>query len=252
MPWCAPCLEIALMCPWPLLVVLVVGSVGCGPQPVARLHIPACVLSGEVVNADGSSSDGASRPLERFRWDFGDGSPALIMRSPVVQHAYPATGVFDVGLTVTTDADVSATTVATLIVHSPGTECEQTMDRPTGVDAQGVPCAVTVSPEVRGGPFGGFQSQAGTGAQGTVNIEFSCPVASVRVTALDPDFPGNTMTALDAQGAVLDTVEFQGDNTPGTLTRDTQRVRAPGITRISLVAAPREYIAYDDVRFTSP
>ncbi|MDQ6830946.1 MAG: hypothetical protein M3081_18940 [Gemmatimonadota bacterium] len=88
-----------------------------------------------------------------------------------------------------------------------------------------------------------FQSDPGHGQSHTIVINFSAPVSTVAITIWDPDFPGNSMTAYDASGAVISSQGFGYDLTPGRLTTET--VTASGaISRIVLVAALGDYVSY--------
>lgn len=120
-------------------------------------------------------------------------------------------------------------------VPSPGTHC--------GV-------SVGISPFVTGGVFGGFQSNPGTGVSAPITITLSPPVASVSVTALDPDFPGNRMDAFDAGGGLVSSAPFVGDGTPGVFTTSTATVTGAAIARVILVPAPAEFVAYNGLSFT--
>lgn len=107
----------------------------------------------------------------------------------------------------------------------------------------------TISPYCTGGPFGGFQSTAGTGYQNSIYIYFSSPVSSVTLTALDPDYYANFITAYDGYGNPVDYKEFAYDNAPGTYTTSTRTVSGSGITMIALTPNSLDYIAYDNLSF---
>jgi hypothetical protein len=108
---------------------------------------------------------------------------------------------------------------------------------------------VDIGPYAFGGPFGGFQSTPGTGVQSTITVTFSSPVSGVGVTALDPDFETNEMIARDVQGAVLERVGFEADNTPGTYSESEVFIDAAGIASVELVPANADYVAYDKLVF---
>jgi hypothetical protein len=102
-----------------------------------------------------------------------------------------------------------------------------------------------IAPYCTGGPFGGFQSTSGTGAQGTVTITFANPVNYVSFTALDPDYSGNTFTVKNASGVVVSSGSFIGDNAPGQYTESGVGVTSYGsIKEVILTAAPNDYVAY--------
>ena len=132
----------------------------------------------------------------------------------------------------------------TAIGHAQSTSCP--------VPSPGTHCGVSVgiSPFVTGGVFGGFQSNPGTGVSAPITVTFSPAVASVSVTALDPDFFGNRMDAFDAGGVLLDSAPFIGDGTPGVFTTSTTTVTGAAIARVVLVPAPAEFVAYDGLSFT--
>jgi hypothetical protein len=88
-----------------------------------------------------------------------------------------------------------------------------------------------------------FQSNPGHGLSNPIDITFNPPAASVTVTAYDPTFDGNSMTAFDADGAVIGTVPFPGNGTPGTLTTQTGTLSG-SIARVLLTPAPLDYVAY--------
>jgi hypothetical protein len=124
---------------------------------------------------------------------------------------------------------------------------------PCTVTGPGTFCGVTVgiSPYATGGPFGGFQSTSGTGAQTTITVTFSSPVPWVSVTALDPDFGGNQLRAFDAMNTLVATVPFDVDGTPGAFTTSAKAVTA-SVARIALVPDPADYLAYDTLQIRPP
>lgn len=107
----------------------------------------------------------------------------------------------------------------------------------------------TINPYCTGGPFGGFQSTAGTGGSSSIYITFSSPVSSVTLTALDPDYYGNFITAFDGNGNLVEYKEFAYDNAPGSFTTSTRTVSGSGITLIALSPNSSDYIAYDNLSF---
>jgi len=106
----------------------------------------------------------------------------------------------------------------------------------------------TISPFCTGGPFGGFQSTAGTGGSSSIYIYFDSPVSSVTLTALDPDYIGNFITAY-SYSTVVDYVMFDYDNAPGSYTTSTKTVSGSGITHIALTPNESDYIAYNNFSF---
>jgi len=85
---------------------------------------PSIPLVGQTVtfNASTSQPSGGSLLGCSFLWDFGDGTPpVLIRKNPVVTYQYQTGGLFDVTLTVTNTGGVSNTTYKQLTVLSPPT-----------------------------------------------------------------------------------------------------------------------------------
>ena len=122
------------------------------------------------------------------------------------------------------------------------------------VSAPGVtPCGIVVgiSPFATGGPFGGFQSDPGTGASSTIGVTFSGPVRSVGVTAFDPDFAGNRVEAYNAAGSLVAFQNFAIDNTPGVFTASNVTVTASGIVRVLLIPGAADFVAYGGLTFTT-
>jgi hypothetical protein len=107
----------------------------------------------------------------------------------------------------------------------------------------------TISPYCTGGPFGGFQSTAGTGGSSSIYMYFSSPVSSVTLRALDPDYIGNFITAYDGYGQPVDYEMYDYDNAPGSYTTSTKTVTGSGITMIALSPNSSDYIAYDSFSF---
>ena len=117
------------------------------------------------------------------------------------------------------------------------------------------PCGpVQIAPGYPADLWGEFQSVPGTGYQETVTLTFPCPVASVTVTAYDPDFSENEMIAYDSSGTELSHVWFVGDNAPGTLTTDTRTVLTAGapIEEVLLHPDPLDYVSYGNISYTVP
>lgn len=108
----------------------------------------------------------------------------------------------------------------------------------------------TTTPYATGGPFGGFQSTPGTGAQSTITLRFTHPQSSVEVRALDPDYSQNWLVAYDAWGWEITRAQFPYDSTPWYDNVGTARVAASNIYRADLVPDPADYVAYDRVRLS--
>ena len=106
-----------------------------------------------------------------------------------------------------------------------------------------------VDPYCTGGPFGGFQSTAGTGGSSSIYIYFNPAVSSVTLTALDPDYTSNFITAYNGYNQLVDYKMFDYDNSPGNYTESTKTVSGSRITMIALSPNSSDYIAYKDLYF---
>lgn len=95
-----------------------------------------------------------------------------------------------------------------------------------------------------------FSSAPTTGPSVTITITLSQAASQVGITICDADYPGNAMTAYDANGAQVGTFAFTGDGKPGVLTVQGGAITANGIRRVVLTAAPNDYVAYQDFNFT--
>ena len=117
------------------------------------------------------------------------------------------------------------------LVAGPGTYC--------GID-------VSIDPYVTGGPFGGFQSVAGTGYQDPITITLSQPITWVSIDILDPDYP-DFIQVYDASGTMTGQTQFSSDGTPNVLTDSTMGLGGSAIKSIKLVPDSRDYVAYDNL-----
>ncbi len=121
-----------------------------------------------------------------------------------------------------------------------GSWCKVTLQSSS---CQGV--TATVSPYYQGSIFDPFQgTNNGTGAQAPIDITFQYPLRQVAVTAVDPDFGGNRMEAYAADGTLLGTTYFNGDDNVGWTSYSTKSFAASGITRIRLIAADNDYTVF--------
>lgn len=117
-------------------------------------------------------------------------------------------------------------------VTGPGTYC--------GLD-------VGITPYVTGGPFGGFQSVAGTGFQQTIIITLSKPIAWVSLKILDPDYPNNLIRVYDETNALRGQIAFDADGAPNVLTDSSKGLGGGLIRRLELVPDPQDFVAYDEL-----
>lgn len=129
---------------------------------------------------------------------------------------------------------------------------------PPGEASSCAPCAVTgpgtfcgidvgITPFVTGGPFGGFQSVAGTGFQDPITITLSQPITWVSVKILDPDYP-DFIQVYDASGTMTGQVQFVSDGSPNVLTDSTMGLGGSLIKKLELVNDPMDYVAYDNLQ----
>ena len=116
--------------------------------------------------------------------------------------------------------------------------------------ASGTFCGVQVNlaPYATGGPFGGFQSDAGTGASHPITMTLSLPINWVSVKVVDPDFDGNVVRAYDGNDTMVSEYLVSGDGTANVLTQEMGGTGGAGIVRVELVPAPGDYVAYDELQ----
>jgi hypothetical protein len=121
-------------------------------------------------------------------------------------------------------------------------------------DAPGTWCGVGIeiapfyAPHGWGG--GGFQSQPGTGASTNIRITFSREVSHFGIIVYDPDYVGNRIIVNGSGGQVLASYEVPGDNTAGALTIQPYEVSIPGIRSVDLIAAPADYIGFNQAEWS--
>ena len=202
--------------------------------------LSACASAGSVTNTDpgdsaSDSKDSSIDPDAHVSDGGGDGGGG----DGDGDGRYDTTNIFDVEFDDTgTVADAKdATTDACVptacpVVSTPSTVC--------GV-------GVTIAPYVAH-VGGGFQSTIGTGVSSTITVTFSKPVDSVTVTIHNASYVGNHMTASNATGIVLGTVNFPyaAIDTPYT-----KSIAAKGIVKVTLVPAASDYVWWDKLSFTT-
>ena len=121
----------------------------------------------------------------------------------------------------------------------------------TPVTGSGTLCGVAVafSPEpVSADAFTNlgatFQSPPhGHGVSHAMTVSFNPPISSVTITCYDPTFAFNTMTARDANGALVATDTFPGSGVPG-LDFPATRTISGSISTVVLTPAAADYVAY--------
>ena len=121
---------------------------------------------------------------------------------------------------------------------------------PCDVTGSGTFCGVgvTINPFATGGPFGGFQSQTGTGASMKITITLAVAINWVSVKVIDPDFAGNYVRAYDINNQLVSEYTVSGDGTAHVLTEESGGTGGVGIVRVELVPAPADYVAYDELQ----
>ncbi len=90
---------------------------------MAKISAPSAVQVGQAITFDASSSTVAFGAVNRFSWDFGDGSgPGP--NSQVVSHSYGAPGTYHVTLTETDSAGTSIppAVISPIFCGWPGTD----------------------------------------------------------------------------------------------------------------------------------
>ncbi len=97
------------------------GSTNESPTADAAAS-PAEAAVGETVAFDGAGSGDPDGAVERYEWDFGDGSTAT---GATVDHAYDAAGEYEATLTVT-DGDGATATDAVTVAIEDADQCGQT------------------------------------------------------------------------------------------------------------------------------
>lgn len=99
----------------------------------------------------------------------------------------------------------------------------------------------TILPFEPGNPLGSFQSAQGTGASAEITISFTAPITSITVTAYDPTYVGNRMSATGPAGT--QSVAFAGSGTPGIQVPSTKTLTG-NFTSVTLTPAVGDYVAY--------
>lgn len=98
-------------------VAIAVSTVTGAPPPIAN---PGGPYTGEInlpVQFDGSSSTDSAGPIASFSWDFADGTTDV---GPQPVHTFITEGTFNVTLTVTNNAGVSATSQIPVLIGPAG------------------------------------------------------------------------------------------------------------------------------------
>src|SRR5438105_2163783 len=130
-----------------------------GP-PVARLLLPRFAAPGAAIPLDGSPSWSPGGALQHWRFEPGDGTPAIDSGNATAAHAFAAEGVFQISLEVEDLSGRTARAQGQLTVRTAPPACAADTDCGTGFDTcvrgrctalWGPPC----SPQPDGGPCQG-------------------------------------------------------------------------------------------------
>jgi PKD repeat protein len=103
-------------------IEIVPGTAPPNDPPVARLTVTELASPALSVRADASgSTDTDAMPIASYRFDFGDGSPAIVTNAPtaIAQHAYSDIGKYVVSLIVTDSGGLASAPVTASIVILP-------------------------------------------------------------------------------------------------------------------------------------
>jgi PKD repeat protein len=85
-------------------------TVGLGARPSAEFTFsPTAPRVGQNVNFNASASFAPSSQIVSYAWDFGDGTPIVMVASPMIAHAYATAATYNVTLVVTDSAGRSST-----------------------------------------------------------------------------------------------------------------------------------------------
>jgi PKD repeat protein len=178
------------------------ASITLDAPPVARLTAALAASPELTVSADGSAStDTDGTPIASYRFDFGDGTPAVITTAPTVtaQHTYAAAGVYTVTLTATdTGGYTSAAATASIAVNPPDVPpvarlaVTQAASPPLTVNADG-----SASTDTDATPVGSYRFDFG---DGTPAVTTTAPTATAQHTYAAPGTYTVTLIVTDAAG----------------------------------------------------
>lgn len=171
--------------------------------PTAKLKIVKPSGYGLTVTADGSqSTDTDATPIATYRFDFGDGTPAIETTFPVatVQHTYAAGGKYTVKLTATdTDGRVSSTVSSSVTVTEPpdlAPIAHLVVRRPSSTSLQ-VSADASGSSDDSGTPIGKYRFDFG---DGTAPVVIDAPDATTDHTYASAGFYTVTLIVTDRGG----------------------------------------------------
>ncbi|MFM7509798.1 MAG: PKD domain-containing protein, partial [Actinomycetota bacterium] len=183
-----------------LLATACVPSPGPGPDPSNLEPFAAATadeLTGQAPLLVAFSSAGSVDPdgfIERYEWNFGDGSP--VTAAPFASHTYTTGGTFTATLTVTDDGGKTAVSPVVIVVTPPANLPPIAAVNASGLSGK-VPLTVNVDSNASFDPDGSIASYLwnfGDGAQATT--------ASASHTYLVVGTYVLTLTITDNNGAV--------------------------------------------------
>ena len=189
-----------------------------------------------AVDFDGSGSSDPDGSVARWRWDFGDGSPADSTSGPSVSHTYGSAGTYAVTLAVTDDGGATDSQTQNVTVAAPActpystVEClsvpvslpfELSFDAdPDGLrDANGVGTGFTAVPPPSASPDGPPSVPA---------------VPGYEPDSLTVDLSAGTLTVAAAQGLF--------DETPDTVPQGNGQRNALAVGLNAVEGAPFEVV----------
>lgn len=170
------------------------------PSPIADANGPYEGDQGEVVQLDGSGSIDPDGTITEYEWDFGDGTPAVTVATPTVQHTYDAAGSYDVTLVVTDDDGFQSEPDATTATIQPIVVEDDPIADPNGPYDGFVGVALTLDGSGSFDPDGGAITQYDWDfGDGTPAVTVTTP--TVQHTYAAAGLYTVTLTVIDDEGA---------------------------------------------------
>lgn len=118
-----------------IIALLFTALSGCGDPrrdgdgPDAWFIGPAEARPGEALLFDASSTQEAGLKMSH-RWDFGDGTKAVISFDAIAEHTFDEEGEFDVRLTVTDDLGNTGERTQKVLISAEPEGCDRNADCP--------------------------------------------------------------------------------------------------------------------------
>jgi PKD repeat protein len=174
------------------------ASVTVNGAPTARLSVTLAASPALTVNADASAStDPDPMPIASYRFDFGDGTPAIITTAPTAtaQHTYAAVGTYTVRVTETDAGGLTSAATAGVTVDIPPTarlSVAQAASPPLTVSAD-----ASASTDTDGTPIASYRFDFG---DGTSAVTTTAPAATAQHTYATAGSYTVTLIATDTGG----------------------------------------------------